>query len=366
MTLGSISRFLARLLFSVLLFLFLFEIGLRLSGIYLTYGERSSNSYGSIYVADPRNVNLYDPNSSNSYITNEFTYDHRSNSIGYREREPAATKDSLERRVLLVGDSFVEGVGADQDSTWTRQLEEQFQSSLANPDIKVYSAGMIGSDLFYGYQLLDKAVDFYEPDVVVLTLNNSDFQEYLVRGGMARFDHGDTLIFSSPISYESYYRMFHIVRFFVHRIEGRDYTFNTEASRAKILRNGMVELVKVIKDYQVFCARRQLEFVFLIYPIPGDVDMFFQYGYDPYGNEEMNALRTLLDENGIDYTDMLPCLLNKFHDEHQLEAYYWYWDGHFNARGYSVMADCSIFLIDSVLKTRDKGVFSSDIGLSTP
>lgn len=38
------------------------------------------------------------------------------NSIGYREREPSNPKDSLEKRTLLIGDSFVVGVGAPQDS----------------------------------------------------------------------------------------------------------------------------------------------------------------------------------------------------------------------------------------------------------
>ena len=106
------------------------------------------------------------PNTSGWYRADEFVSRVRFNGLGLREREIPATKPASERRVLVLGDSFVQGVEVNVEHTLTRRLEERLQS--AGQPATVINAGVAGFSTDQELLLLDNLGWSLQPDVVVL------------------------------------------------------------------------------------------------------------------------------------------------------------------------------------------------------
>ena len=82
-----------------------------------------------------------------------------------------------------MGDSFTEGVGTTEDSTWLKQLEHMLN---ADPhrfyDYTTLNGGAHGSDLIFSYELLSGCLLKYHPDMVILNLNSTDIGDIVTRG----------------------------------------------------------------------------------------------------------------------------------------------------------------------------------------
>lgn len=89
------------------------------------------------------------------------------NSLGLRGAEPGP-KASDERRVLMIGDSYVWGMGVEDGETVPARLEQQLRATGAK--VAVGNAGMFGtSPREWGYTL-DRLRPTFHPDVVVATM----------------------------------------------------------------------------------------------------------------------------------------------------------------------------------------------------
>jgi len=53
--------------------------------------------------------------------------------------------------------------------------------------IETLNGGVSGSDPFYSYYILRYKLLKYHPDLVVLTINKTDFDDFVCRGGDERF-----------------------------------------------------------------------------------------------------------------------------------------------------------------------------------
>lgn len=107
-----------------------------------------------------------------------------SNSHGFRDRERTPDKPAGRRRILMLGDSVVEGVNyvADED-TLSRQLE----NVLTNTE--VLNLGVSGYCTLAEVELLATRGLPFEPDDVFVVFTGNDFQnvvpEHTVSGGVA-------------------------------------------------------------------------------------------------------------------------------------------------------------------------------------
>jgi hypothetical protein len=100
--------------------------------------------------------------------TPEFTSYVSFNSHGLREREIAPAKPSGAYRVLVLGDSFVEGAQVPAESTVTRQLETTFQARWPDRRPEVVNAGNAGFGTAQELLFWEHEGVAYQPDVVVL------------------------------------------------------------------------------------------------------------------------------------------------------------------------------------------------------
>lgn len=96
---------------------------------------------------------------------------HKLNLYGFRDREWQIRKRKGVKRILVIGDSMVEGFLASEQETIPRTLEKLL---AANETAEVWNLGVGGSGLAEYAQLLRDAVPLFEPDEVVFVLHAND------------------------------------------------------------------------------------------------------------------------------------------------------------------------------------------------
>ena len=98
------------------------------------------------------------------------------NGYGFRDDEWEAEKQDGVGRILITGDSFVEGVMVEQGESIPAIVEH---SSVA--DIEVMNAGMLGTDVSHYLQLIADMVPVYQPDHVIMVIYENDFLKENIR-----------------------------------------------------------------------------------------------------------------------------------------------------------------------------------------
>jgi len=96
-------------------------------------------------------------------------FEHEMNRYGFRDKEWVVEKPAGKKRVLFVGDSFIEGVMAEQEET----IPIGFNTA-AGDEYDVMNGGMMGVGLNSYLQFIIDMVPIYQPDVVFLVIFAND------------------------------------------------------------------------------------------------------------------------------------------------------------------------------------------------
>lgn len=100
------------------------------------------------------------------------TFVHEMNAYGFRDVEWNTEREAGKKRVMMVGDSFVEGIMAGQNE----KITDGF-AAAAGPNVEVMNFGMLGVGVENYLQLITDAVPIFKPDVVFLVLFSNDFTD---------------------------------------------------------------------------------------------------------------------------------------------------------------------------------------------
>ena len=102
------------LIVSTSLMLIIAEMAIRASGIYKSYTERSGGRYSSPYACVNKSwYHVLSPHQSFVQNKKEFSTSWTANNEGLKDKDfTVAKKDA---RIMILGDSYTEGVGADND-----------------------------------------------------------------------------------------------------------------------------------------------------------------------------------------------------------------------------------------------------------
>ncbi|HBW47549.1 TPA: hypothetical protein DEF17_06410 [bacterium] len=150
----SYKKRFAILIFSLLLFLFLAEIGVRLLPFFPV------NAMGLVMRPDPILDHSLRPNSRGRMKSREYDVVYRINSFGMRDELPK------EKTILILGDSFMEGYGVNQNLILAARLRAMGHNVI-NAGTKSYSPLL--EYLFLKHRGLD-----LKPDTVLLFFDLSD------------------------------------------------------------------------------------------------------------------------------------------------------------------------------------------------
>ncbi len=277
-------------LLAVAAILFIAETYLKLSGKgYLNYMEANSPSLMTPYLSNNfernRLINgLYTGRPNNKHVlkTIEYSYQNNHNELGLREK-PLRSFAST-NNILLLGDSYTEGVGAPADSTIEASLEYFLNQQQLN--YKVINGGVSGSDIVFAYQLLRYLQPVLRPKVVILNLNYSDISDIAIRGGDERFvgnnklNYRKGMIWEYPYSFSFIFRV--IVRSFFH-LNPYDLTDEDYQYAKKII-------LDKTDDYIRYCNSKGIQFVLVFSPGPSELyNNYFSYNGAKEAFEQKNG-----------------------------------------------------------------------------
>jgi hypothetical protein len=270
------------------------------------------------------------PHSAWSKAGPDFSFAHRYNSLGLRDDEPVMSKSPGENRIVALGDSFTEGVGTDEDSTWVKQLERQLNALGLKRRVRTINAGLAASDPFYEYLLLEKKLLAFDPDLVIVAVNATDVDNVRVRGGLERFGPDGSIVYRAGPRWEWLYGASYIVRHVAHDL--LDYNwYLLKRSEMEMVESQSIDLLEEgLMLFAETSRAHEFELVIVVHPLKEELDEDFLH---------LQPLVDRLRSRDIRVVD----LFDYYRSAEGIPAgktgdYYWKLDGHHNLRGYELFA----------------------------
>jgi hypothetical protein len=322
--------------FGLFALLALLEAGLRWTGTTATYLEKVGQGWKSPY-ADPEPerkwFHLWTPHITFPAARNEFSYVKKTNSEGLPDSlEYAVPKPDSVFRIIALGDSFTEGVGAPQDSAWPQRLRGMLGGRLPKT-VEVVNAGVSGSDPVYALILLQERLARYRPDHVLLMVNHSDVDDLIARGGRERFRPDSTARFRGAPWFEPVYRSSYVFRLFAHGALRMDYLYLTPEKRRLEEQRAVAELAATVRAFQALCGSMGCRFTLVLQPMENELRRGSVWLAEP--------LEKALAGSGADRLDLLDCFRGQGDMMGEnVQRFYWPIDRHFNSLGYDRVARC--------------------------
>jgi len=324
---------------AVLLSVFLLESILRWTGSYDSYSERIGGRYGSPYDPITRTPWVLDSGVGRIYRDDrpEFSFEVRTNREGVRDIEHPIDKPEGEYRIVALGDSFTMGIGAEFEDSWPRVLQRRLQENGGAERIRVLCGGVSASDPVFAYQLLRRRLLKYGPDLVILMVNESDITDIMVRGGMDRFDTGGMMRKTRSPAIEWYFARSHLVRAVMMTFGGYDFLLLRPPERLERQKATLPVFVEVAEALKTLGDQYGFDCLFAAQPCTWTaVERNRAYS--------SNTVRTEMSAKGIPYADLTEPFLAAI-DRTGSAPYSWPIDGHYNAKGYEILAEaveCSL------------------------
>lgn len=195
------------------------EVFLRVTGKYQVFSEMNGQPFYSEYGQVKESwFHTRQPNDSFIPAGVDFHYPYVTNRYGFRDKNYDTAKSPSVFRILVTGDSFAEGEGTPYDSTWPRIMEKMLDEKGIHAE--VIDAGVAGSDIFYDYVHYREKLKELHPDLIIASLNSSDYNDYLTRGGLERFYTDGTTHLKVAPWYMPLYVHSRFVRALFHKICG--------------------------------------------------------------------------------------------------------------------------------------------------
>ncbi len=305
------------------------ECLLRLSGIVATISENRGSGYRSEYGAKHNGwLHVNDASTEFVYRTTEFDHLVTTNTEGIRDLQHPVAKPAGEYRVVTLGDSFTEGVGAPFDSSYVSLLRDLLQRN-SHPLSRIINGGVSGSDPYYCHNLLTQRLYKYQPDLVILSINTSDVDDVIFRGGDERFlPDGTTMGKESPW-WEFMYAKSHLIRL-MFRVYGINDDLIQNSKKAAIDRAALNSLISKIIEIHNDVNARGMQFVLIAHPT-ADECASKQFRYPKFFFDK-------LQENNVVHFNLFDDMCTLINSENYLN-YSWKLDMHYNASGYLVLAN---------------------------
>ena len=301
------------------------EITLRVTCAYCSYSEKQGQKYMPVY--DRESGSVFRPYIQRMpYLDTDydrmgvFSYGLQTNGLGIRDVDHPVEKRPGEFRIIALGDSYTEGVGAPVDSTWFRLLQTRLNERLRHDTVRVISGGVFNSDPVACYNLYRDCMADYQPDIVILAMNCGDINDIYER------DAGD-------IKYEEnwFFRLWvhsHFFRFLIMEIGGFDWHL-LGPRESKLKSQQAIQMTKdILIKYQQLAHEQGFEFLLVVFPGYYELERNF-YDFN------LDRIIEFADSTGMMYTDLKAYFRSQFEiDKAKVNELYWEFEGHCRPEGY--------------------------------
>ncbi len=280
----------------------------------------------STFDYDTKNYyHVWEPNTTHRLKTDEFDFERTTNSLGFSASE--WTKDKgTKKRILALGDSFTEGDGAAQDSSYPALLQNTLNSRSDSTQWEVLNAGTCGSDPVFNYQNLHDRLLTYKPDIVLQTISTHDLSNDIdLRGGFERFKPDGTLKAKSLPTWFYPAVFSNLIRLVIKA---------TRINRANWVTIAQAE-GDIANKYSALAAANNIKIVFILLPLRSELkhNGIYRHDFTP-------LLKTAATHKNISVINLMPCYLQAVKDYNGINNLYWAKNGHHNGTGYRMMAEC--------------------------
>ncbi|MBX7181190.1 MAG: SGNH/GDSL hydrolase family protein [Bacteroidia bacterium] len=308
------------------------ELAIRLTGKFKTYTESTGKSYTSYWgFQSPGWYWTHTPNTTYLEKNSEFSYQNKYNSFGHRELEPVRLFNTNSCRVVVLGDSYVEGVGVPYDSSLTRFLDN-FASRDSIP-VRFYNAGVAGSDPFYSYSWLRDHLTSLHPNLIIVAINPSDYSDYVFRGGFERFHSDGTTRFKEKPGIEFFFRYSHIVRLLMSANGYAGETFLRVEDYIQAQEKAHLAFLALADSFKTLATKSNTNLAFFLHP----------NRIQDLCNTNFNS-KVVMTQLEYDLQKQHCKVFNVYHpmdsliQENNMLQFGYPIDGHYNATGYQLMA----------------------------
>lgn len=308
-----------------LIFIFsIIEITIRISGVYKTYSEKNFDRYESLYNKESDTYYYQTRRDTVIYSQTEFQFVCPVNKLGLRDNTPLIPDTNKTNKILFLGDSFTEGVGASCGNT----MPDMFRY-FSMQQATTVNAGVVGSDPFYQTLWYNNSFHLYNPDEIILVMNASDISDFIFRGGKERFVSDSLTQSKNGPRLEFFYKHSHIVRLFTHLIMGYDFTLISGKEHKLATQKALEVYAEHLNAWAKNMEEKNVSVV--VHPYA------FSYAKHVPGHDALPEIGALLDTT-IRFINLYPAFNEVLNEENYLD-YSWELDGHFNDQGYALFAD---------------------------
>lgn len=316
---------------SILIFLGVLEISFRFSGKLKTYSEKNFEVYQSAYNKT-LNSHLYKWNKNDTVIIKqkEFSYSYFTNQYGIADIHDLDTCQK-EKTILIIGDSFVFGVGAKSVNNLAHRLEDKTNYTFIN-------AGIPGSDPFFEAKLIEYLNSNINFSKIIMLINFSDINDYLFRGGNERFLENGTTQYKKAPWFEKYYQYSFIVRAFVNGVLKYDYTLLSKKDLLMEKQNALKDYTFLLNAINIKLIQNNQQLLIVLQPYARQYANNNSVLSEVLNYEYLNDLERELKHENIK-TINLDKRMSKIINAKNYLDYSWALDGHYNAKGYELLAN---------------------------
>ena len=336
----------AILFIALALVLVLVEVMCRANGKYATFNERYGLPYHSLFDAGQKSwYHIYEPHEVTSQTLKEYSYSIMANNEGLLDKDFVVEKKPHTIRVMVIGDSFIQGMGAGTDSTCPKLLEGILRKKYGDdPNIEVLNCGIGNSDPFFEYVLFANRLLKYGPDYVIEVVNSTDITDVILRGGFKRFNADSTVQYNSGPWFEPIYAKSFLFRRVVHDVLRYNWCFLRPEQEIQATQQSEHEIENALSGFEKLCNEHHIPLLLAFHPRDREIEGSDRYPVEP--------LIRYCDSMHFRAIDIKPCLEQHGFAGERAKALFWPIDGHCNGVGYSHFAECLstplIAYIDSV------------------
>jgi hypothetical protein len=312
------------------------ELLLRNTNKLKTYSEINFGKYQSPYINNSKSkYYLWNENDSIFISQPEFEFFYKTNSTGLVSKKDLDSCKS-ENDWVFIGDSFVFGIGAHQDSSMPVLFENIINSNKLK--MCVINAGIPGSDPFYQAKFIKEYLLPRGFKNFLIAMNSSDIYDFIFRGGNERFIDNDIVEYRSSPWFEFFYEKSFIVRAFVHGVMRADYSLLPKNKLEEIKQISIEEYVELFVDLNMSVKESGgiLNVVFHPYPaqyLKNNSKLFSEV----ISYEYLLLIHDKLVIENLNSFNLEPNFSKVLSNQDALD-YFWKLDGHFNSKGYELYA----------------------------
>lgn len=324
------------LIFVIVMSISLGEIIFRIIGKDQCYNERNEESINHILLTDYQSafasqekgwLHILSPDMVIDHFRTEFNYSLHTNSLGLPDREYVTDSHVHIYRIAAFGDSYTEGVGAPQDSSWPRQLQCILRSGSTD-SVEVMNCGVSGSDPIFEFMLLKQKILRYKPDMVIVAYNQSDITDCIIRGGFERFRPDGTVSYSKGPWWEWIYANSFLCRRVVHGVLHYNNLLLSPDGYQTRNDQAINILKQSVDSLSHLCTDSHCRLTLVFHPALFEI------------RSDKQELQPVLDHalhRGLNVIDILEYFKREIKRD-SMDKYFWKIDRHNNSRGYTLFA----------------------------